>query len=134
MKIADILRVLANNLDHPQGGAPDPALQNPAGLIDVAPTQEPKSSAQPQEKTPSGNDVSPEEVFLPPLQLKQELLKKAVGVKNVYDDGPPGDQAQRETPEQDNGNQEDIVDRIRYLGGVPVAALQELSNDEIFDD
>jgi hypothetical protein len=33
MKIADILRVLANNLDHPEGGSPDPRIQNPAGLI-----------------------------------------------------------------------------------------------------
>lgn len=132
MKIADILRVLANNLDHAQGGAPDPAIQNPAGLIDVVEPTADESESAPK-KTPSGNDVSPDDIFLPPLQLKQELLKKAVGVKNVYDDGAPGDQETVE-PQQEKPPEQDIVDRIRYLGGVPTAALQELSNDEIFDD
>ena len=35
MKVADILRTLANNLDHAEGGAPDPRIQNPGALIDV---------------------------------------------------------------------------------------------------
>ena len=35
MRIADILRTLANNLEHAEGGTPDPRLQNPAELIDV---------------------------------------------------------------------------------------------------
>jgi hypothetical protein len=35
MKVVDILRTLANNLEHAQGGTPDPRIQNPAELIDV---------------------------------------------------------------------------------------------------
>jgi hypothetical protein len=31
MKVADILRTLANNLEHAEGGMPDPRIQNPAG-------------------------------------------------------------------------------------------------------
>lgn len=132
MRIADILRTLANNLDHAQGGAPDPRIQNPAELLDVqvvADVDEPS----PNGTTASGNDKEPEDLFLPPLQQKQELLKKAVGVENVYDDGRPGEQgdanADAPTPEE-----EDLLDRIKRMAGVPTAAVQELSNDEVFDD
>jgi hypothetical protein len=134
MKIADILRTLAANLDHAQGGAPDPRIQNPGALIDVdivanADAEKPS----PNGTTASGNDKEPEELFLPPLQQKQELLKKAVGVENIYDDGRPGDagdeNAQAPTPEE-----EDLLDKIKRMAGVPVAAVQELSNDEVFDD
>jgi hypothetical protein len=135
MKIADILRTLAANLEHAQGGAPDPRIQNPAQMIDVvavADTDQPS----PNGVTASGNDKAPENTFLPPLQQKQELLKKAVGVENVYDDGGPEHQHAEETAQEDDMTQErdDIVDRIKQLSGVPRAAIQELSNDDVFDD
>jgi hypothetical protein len=135
MKIADILRTIAANLEHAQGGAPDPQIQNPAQLIDVAVVDGEQSS--PNGVTPSGNDKGPEDVFLPPLQQKQELLKKAVGVENVYDDGGPEHQHEAEKHEADPETeqaQHDIVDRVRRLSGVPKAAIQELSNDDIVDD
>jgi hypothetical protein len=134
MKVADILRTLANNLDHTAGGAPDPRIQNPGALIDVdivANTDAEKPS--PNGTTASGNDREPEELFLPPLQQKQELLKKAVGVENVYDDGRPGD-ASDENTEAPDPAQEDILDQIKRMAGVPVVAIQELSNDDVFDD
>ena len=137
MKIADILRTLANNLEHAQGGAPDPRIQNPAELLDVAVVAGPADAeGNPGGTTPSGNDKEPENLFLPPLQQKQELLKKAVGVENVYDDGTPAEQREEEKAEEDDmmPEREDIVDRIKKLSGVPVAAIQELSNDEVFDD
>ena len=135
MKIADILRTLAANLEHVQGGAPDPRIQNPAQMIDVVAvdnTGEPSSNGV----TASGNDKAPENTFLPPLQQKQELLKKAVGGENVYDDGGPEHQHAEETAEQDDmtAERDDIVDRIKQLSGVPRAAIQELSNDDVFDD
>jgi hypothetical protein len=135
MKIADILRTLAANLEHVQGGAPDPRIQNPGQLIDVvavADTEEPS----PNGVTASGNDKAPENTFLPPLQQKQELLKKAVGVENVYDDGGPEHQHAEETADEDEmtAKRDDIVDRIRQLSGVPTAAVQELSNDDVFDN
>ena len=133
MKIADILRTIAANLDHPQGGAPDPRIQNPAQLIDVDVVDSDQGHSSPNGTTPSGNDKGPKDVFLPPLQQKQELLKKAVGVENVYDDGRPSD-ASDETAEAPDPEQEDLLDRIKRMAGVPVAAVQELSNDEVFDD
>jgi hypothetical protein len=137
MKIADILRTLANNLEHAQGGAPDPRIQNPAELIDVAVVQGPADAeGAPGGTTPSGNEKAPENTFLPPLQQKQELLKKAVGVENVYDDGTPAEQHEEAKEAEDDmmPEREDIVDRIKKLSGVPTAAIQELSNDEVFDD
>jgi hypothetical protein len=131
MKIADILRTLANNLDHASGGTPDPRIQNPAELIDVAVVAD--SDSSPNGVTAAGNDREPENLFLPPLQQKQELLKKAVGVENVYDDGRPGEEgdANADAPDPE---EEDLLDRIKRMAGVPVAAIQELSNDEVFDD
>ena len=138
MRIADILRTLANNLEHADGGAPDPRIQNPAELIDVEIVADQSDRSSPNGTTASGNDKEPEELFLPPLQQKQELLKKAVGVENVYDDGGPEHQheTEQEQEQQDDMSTErqDIVDRIKQLSGVPQAAIQELSNDDVFDD
>jgi len=135
MKIADILRSIANNLDHAQGGAPDPRIQNPGQLIDVDVVAEPDTVCD-NDTTASGNDRNPEDLFLPPLQQKQELLKKAVGVENVYDDGTPAEQHAKAKEQEDTMDQkrDDIVDRIKRLSGVPVAAIQELSNDAVLDD
>jgi hypothetical protein len=135
MKIADILRTIAANLEHVQGGAPDPRIQNPAQLIDVVAVDD-TDEPSPNGVTASGNDKAPENTFLPPLQQKQELLKKAVGVENVYDDGGPEHQHAEETADEDEMTVErdDIVDRIKKLSGVPQAAIQELSNDDVFDD
>ena len=132
MKVADILRTLANNLEHAEGGAPDPRIQNPAGLIDVEVVADAEKPS-PNGTTASGNDKEPENLFLPPLQQKQELLKKAVGVENVYDDGQPADSSD-ENAEAPTPEEEDVLDRIKRMAGVPVAAVQELSNDEVFDD
>jgi hypothetical protein len=83
--------------------------------------------------TESGNARAPD-VFLPPLQQKQELLKKAVGVDNVYDDGTATEQA--EVEEFDNCEQDrtDIVDHIKKLSGIPTAAVFGLVDDEPLDN
>ena len=143
MKIADVLRRLADNIDgHSQGGSPDPGVQNPATMIAVPTGQNVVSvdvesnKPSPNGHTASGNDKDPEDLFLPPLQQKQELLKKAVGVENVYDDGRPGDEP-TDSQELDDDQEElrvDIVDRIKKLSGIPTAAVQELSNNDVFDD
>ena len=142
MKIGDIIAkvgelisaVEASGLD--DAAKADPRLQNQAGLtpivINTAGAAVP-NTASPNGNTDTGNAKEPEDVFLPPLQQKQELLKKAVGVENIYDDGRPGEagdaNADAPTPEE-----EDILDKIKRMAGVPVAAVQELSNDEVFDD
>ena len=100
MKIADILRAIADNLEHTSS--------------DV---------------TPSGNDKEPENLFVPPLQQKIELLKKAVGVENIYNDGGPQQQYANSVQEPENE-----LDKIKRMAGVPIAAIQELSTDDIIDD
>lgn len=142
MKIGEILRKIADAVDAEEGittQAADPRLQNQAELVAIA--QEPVEvvanveveKPSPNGRTVSGNDKEPEELFLPPLQQKQELLKKAVGVENIYDDGRPGD-ASDENAEAPTPEEEDLLQRIKRMAGVPVAAVQELSNDEVFDD
>ena len=137
MKIADILHKLADltaSIEGDDPGRPDTAIQNPAELTVVATGSElTDGGAQkpsPNGVTASGNDREPEDVFLPPLQQKQELLKKAVGVDNIYDDGLPTEQQES----QDDQASADIVDRIKKLSGIPTAAVQELSNDDVLDD
>jgi hypothetical protein len=101
----------------------------------VAPQPVEDNRPSPNGTTASGNDREPEELFLPPLQQKQELLKKAVGVDNVYDDGRPDEQHEKEKElEEVKAEQQRIVNRIKQLSGIPVAAIQELSNDDIVDD
>lgn len=124
MKIADILRTLASNLDRVEGCATS------GQMVGVAADQQPESS--PNGTTPSGNEEDPKGVFLPPLQQKQELLKKAVGVENVYDDGNPEHQheveKQQDTEYQTTGDQS--IDRIKKLSGIPVVAITGLGDDE----
>lgn len=140
MKIGEIIakigELIAAVEDADAGNASTPAtqIQNPAGLAPVVIAADPSdSSPGPNGQTASGNDKEPEDIFLPPLQQKQELLKKAVGVDNIYDDGRPGDETENDD-EAMVAAQQDIVDRIKRLSGIPVAAVQELSNDDIFDD
>jgi hypothetical protein len=138
MNIADVLRRLANTIDqHSQGGSPDPSIQNPAELLSIPTGQHAveievsDDKPSPNGKTASGNDKDPD-VFLPPLQQKQELLKKAVGVDNVYDDGTAVEQEEDSVAEEDDCEQdrEDIVNRIKKLSGIPTAAVVGLTDDE----
>jgi len=144
MKIADILRTIADNLHNmennsdtdntgaEQGMVATPVLINRGLSFD-------KTDRDSSGKTPSGNAKPPEDLFLPPLQQKQELLKKAVGVENVYDDGNPVEQEQDDSMDdseddaETNEPKQDELSRIKQLAGVPVAAVQELSDDEVFD-
>lgn len=122
MKIADVLRQVADAIEQQENPAlPDERIQNPAQLSPTA--------AGVEIDAPRNQDAgSEDDVMIPPLQLKMELLKKAVGVDNVYDPGEArADQAHGVQPE-------DELEIIRRHAGVPVAAMMELSNDEIIDD
>ena len=137
MKIADILRRLADNIDgHSQGGQPDPALQNPAQLQAIPTGQnvvvidtDTDDMPSPGGTTPSGNDENPE-IFLPPLQQKQELLKKAVGVENVYDDGTPEQQDEYEAEAEAESGQEDELERMKRAAGIQAIITSELGDNE----
>ena len=117
MKIADVLRQVADALEQQENPAvPDQQIQNPAQLSATA--------AGTEVDTPCNQDAGEDDaVMIPPLQLKTELLKKAVGVDSVFDpDGARADQA--------HDNQPDELDIIRRHAGVPVVAISELSDDE----
>lgn len=55
-------------------------------------------------------------VFLPPLQAKLELLKRAVDVDNIYD-------------EKDAERGDDLI-QIKRLSGINPVAISELGDDE----
>lgn len=121
MNIAEILRKMADIVDRAQDpGEPDAAIQNPAQLSPTA--------AGVEVDTVQNQDAGEgDPVMVPPLQLKTELLKRAVGVDNIYDPGEP-----RADQTHDHG--EDELEMIRRRAGIPVAAVMELTNQEITDD
>lgn len=75
----------------------------------------------------------PDDIMVPPLQQKIELLKKAVGVENIYDE----DQEQKALEEKERvtptPEEEDELEKIKRAAGIPVAAIAELSDDEPLD-
>lgn len=101
-------------------------------LRKVADAIEDEMSSRPNSTTDSGNEKAPD-VFLPPLQQKQELLKKAVGVDNIYDDGTATEQAEIEETGEHEQTCTDMVDRIKRLSGVPTAAISDLADDGPLD-
>jgi hypothetical protein len=121
MKIAELLRRVADAVEQEQHpGRPDDRLQNPAAL---EPIQVGMAVAQPKNSDAGAED----DLYVPPLQLKMELLKRAVDVDNIYDTGEP-------RADQAHENQQDEITVLRRNAGVPVAAMMELSNDELLDD
>jgi hypothetical protein len=69
----------------------------------------------------------PDDLFVPPLQLKMELLKKATGVENIYD----GDE------DNDPPHGYDDLQAIKRNAGIEnvnPAVLSALSDDEPLDD
>ena len=120
MKISDIFRKLADIIDAEQDpGQPDPQLQNPAELSAVAGPYGDEVAA------PDNQDAGAEdEVMIPPLQLKMELLKRAVGVDNVYDD------VRADEVEDDCGCDSDTdLARMKQMAG-----MAEMSDDDILDN
>ena len=86
MRASEILRKLADVIDAQEGGqiqqAPAPIqaapqLAHPNVRVALAPAEEP-AAEQPQTAITT---------FVPPLQTKIELLKKAVDVDSIYDQG-----------------------------------------------
>jgi hypothetical protein len=69
------------------------------------------------EVEPEHEDHTSVETMVAPLQQKLELLKRAVGVENMYDvnDG------------------EDELDRILKIAGVPTASVFDAGDDEPLD-
>ncbi len=116
MKVNDILQQLADFVNNQHSA------------------KEPDSDVQ---TNAEGQELAkePEDLFVPPLQQKIELLKKAVGVENIYDEDQEARAAEEEAAKQVTPEEEDELARMKRAAGIPaVAVVQELSNDEVFDD
>lgn len=104
MKMADILRDIADLLDQKIGGN-DPAADNTTQQrMEPADVPEPELDDNP--------------VMVPPLQAKLEILKKSEELPNVYDD---------------KGQGQDELAAIRKNAGL-TACQQETADDEPLDN
>lgn len=105
-------------------------LRQMADMIDAK--SQPAQPSQTSDLVPEPNDT-----FLPPLQNKLELLKKAVGVENVYDENvdklanSPEASNYRVTPMEPE--ETDALERMKKAAGVNALITHELSDDEPLD-
>jgi hypothetical protein len=128
MNIADILRKVADLADQQANPArPDDQIVNPAELAEV-----PTGPYGDEVETPDNADAGAEDdLMVPPLQLKLELLKRAVDVDNIYDN-------QRADEVHDN-NSEDPLAAIRRNAGISPGGMTAVIHgiagaDEPLDD
>jgi len=99
---------------------PSEILRSLADMIDAR--QQNNMAVQSDEpKVDTGLAQAPDDIFLPPLQMKLELLKKATGVDNVYDEEEVEDEEQHAYNE---------LDAIKRNAGINVVALDALGDDE----
>jgi hypothetical protein len=105
MKISDILRQLADRISSIEGGEEQPAA--PQNLEPTAPAE--LTSPADNKDVAQGDDK-----FIPPLQQKLELLKKAVDVSNAFDNAT---------------SQPDEVDDVKRMAGVKAIAVHTGSED-----
>jgi hypothetical protein len=95
-------------------------------------------SASPQQVQPNRAVMTPVQadntdnteagVFVPPLQAKLELLKKAVNVDSIYDEqGEDGDMTGH------GADNEDELDQIKKLSGISAVVVDEAGSDEPLD-
>ena len=121
MRFEEILRALADTIEQHGTGAEEVA-QEPVAVIEPA---------QGEVVNQRGEAEQPDGMFIPPLQLKIELLKKAVDVDNVYDHTAEIDADVRA---QELPIKEDEIVALRRAAGINPAIIQELANDEPLDD
>jgi hypothetical protein len=111
MNPSDILRQLADYIDAQQ--TKSTKVLQPEEVDVVQP-----------EGDGSGLAQQPDDIMIPPLQLKIELLKKATGVENVYDEPESEDEEQHSYDE---------LEHIKRNAGISVVTLDALGDDEPLD-
>lgn len=118
MNISELLRTLADKLDSMTTTAPTRG-------VDMEVAQNLKAARAPETQELDGEEM-PLSTMVPPLQQKMELLKRSVGIDNVFD-GSPIDKA---------GDDEDELAVIKRNAGIlpNPAAIMALSDDEPLDD
>ena len=108
MRASEILRKLADVIDSAEGGEvvqSQPQAAHPNVRVALAPAEQP-SAEQPQVAVTT---------FVPPLQAKIELLKKAVEVDSIYDRG--GDE----------------IEQLKKSAGIHPVVASEAADDEPLD-
>ena len=108
MKASEILRKLADVMDQYSSEAA------PANSV-------PHAELEPVEV--DNTDNAETSTPIPPLQAKIELLKKSQGMDNAYDQVTPCDSAE-----------DAELALIKQRAGVPVIAIQDMVDDEPFED
>jgi hypothetical protein len=121
MRASEILRGLADLIDNAEGGqAPTVTPQQ------AAHGQTPMSKFTPVNQEPvSVQDMG---VFVPPLQAKIELLKKAVDVDSIYDQAGPDEDLTGH-----GADNEDDIARMKKMAGIHPVVADEGASDEPLD-
>ena len=123
MRIQDLFRQMLDTLDgveHTTGNPSNAVDSVDAGLVPVV---------------ANNTDASEADVMIPPLQAKLELLKRATDVPNVYDEMGDDECGCGQTPcgcggsYPDYESEEDELDGIKRLAGVPVTAIFTAGED-----
>lgn len=98
-------------------------------LMDKLEQINPSSDVDPVEQDP---EHVKQPMMIPPLQAKLELLKKAVGVKSIYDDeGEEGCGCEDEcTCGDEHEHEHSELDTLRRNAGINPVAVQIASDDE----
>ena len=119
MKPSEILRSLADMIDARQQSNP---LGEPGAL---SPRIMPKTDFESEEVDTDDNGLAkqPADLFVPPLQLKLELLKRATDVDNIYAD----------SEENSEANSYDELDMIKRNAGLNPVVIDALGDDEPLD-
>lgn len=130
MKISDVIKQISSIVDTTpmDRSSGDNTSKFTAFTGDLTPVELPAEEAEVLRKPktmPSGNDAIPDDLYLPPLQLKSELLKKAVDVENIFSDGTPAVRYDEEYGEEGWHGDEDEHNYV----GAPQTAEQVSSED-----
>jgi hypothetical protein len=105
MKMADVLRNLADKLDGIESGTGN--------------DNQHQATLEPVEVDRTDNDEVDSGHMIPPLQQKLELLKKGVGVASAFD--------------QDGTGTPDELDAIKKNAGINPAVIQIAADNEPLD-
>jgi len=111
-------------------------LRNLADALDAKMKQAEADAAEAKKSEHHPNlDHQPDDIFIPPLQLKIELLKKATGVENVFaevegNEDYVGDDSEESSDDEDDGS--DDLEAIKKFAGV--TAMNPVVLDELVDD
>lgn len=115
MKVAEILRKLADIVDKAEKGNQDP-LSTMGDPMSQNLTQQRMTTVEPE--TPDDADSKGREpeltVMVPPLQQKMEILKKLADLPNEYDRKDDSE----EEDEDDEHDDEDEVSKIKRMAGI----------------